>query len=395
MKETWRWFGPEDPVTIKHAKQSGASGIVTALHHMYDGREWPEEEINKRKQLIEGEGLTWEVCESIPMHKSLKTRTGPYREYINYYQNTIRNLAKADVKTICYNFMPVVDWTRTNLLYELADESLVMRFDMTDFIAADIYIIERPDADQDYSAEQIDAAKSRFDAMPEQKKQQLESNLIGGLPAREATYDRKAFLETLAEYSEMGNDGLRENLYAFLNDIIPVAEENGVRMCTHPDDPPFSLFGLPRIVSTADDARALLAAVDSPANGLTFCAGSYGARGDNDLVNMVKQFAPNIHFVHLRNVIREDDGSFYESEHLAGDNDMLGLIQAILDEEDRRKAEGREDTQIPMRPDHGQLFLDEVDKKTNPGYSFMGRMKGLAELRGAIHAIETLRSGVK
>lgn len=391
MKQTWRWFGPDDPVNLVQIKQAGASGIVTALHHLYDGREWTEKEIRKRKGQIESVGLTWDVCESIPMHKCLKTRSGDYKKYTNFFQNTIRALASAGVKTVCYNFMPAVDWTRTNLFHSLQDGSSVMRFDMTEYVVADVHLLKRPNAESAYSDTLLDKAFKRLDAMDDGAKADLVHNILGKLPAREATYTKKTFLSTLEEYNSLGEQGLRENLSAFLNDVVPVAEECGTRLCIHPDDPPFPLFGLPRIVSTADDARALLATVDSLSNGLTFCAGSYGARGDNNLTSMVKEFGPRIHFVHLRNVVREEDGSFHEVEHLAGDNDMVGIIRAFLDEERRRKVEGRDDDQIPMRPDHGQLMDDEKDVDSNPGYSYLGRMRGLAELRGVMYALESAK----
>ena len=353
MKETWRWFGPKDPVSLQHIAQAGATGIVTSLHHIPTGAVWPREDILERKALIEAHGLEWAVIESIPLHNDIKTRTGNYRAYIANYQQSIRNVAAAGVYDICYNFMPVVDWTRTNLSYTLPNKSQALRFEMSDFAAYDVYILQRPGAEADYRPEVLTKAKARLNVMSEEEKGLLEKNIIAGLPGGEGSYDRDGIRAAIDQFIQMGDAGMRANLFAFLNEIIPVAEEVGVRMCIHPDDPPFSLFGLPRVVSTADDARALLNAVPSPANGLTLCAGSYGARCDNDLVAMAREFGERIYFVHLRNIKREDDGSFYESDHLDGDNDMVGLIEALLDEETRRDKQGIKLPKISMRPDHG------------------------------------------
>ncbi len=393
MKETWRWFGPQDPVTLQHIAQAGATGIVTSLHQIPTGAAWPMEAIMERKAMIESHGLEWAVIESIPLHNDIKTRTGNYREYIGNYQQSIRNVAAAGIYDVCYNFMPVVDWTRTNLSYTLPNKSQALRFEMSDFAAYDVYILQRPGAEADYQPEVLAKAKARLDAMSDEEKALLEKNIIAGLPGGEGSYDRDGIRAAIDQFIQMGDEGMRANLFAFLREIIPVAESVGVRMCIHPDDPPFSLFGLPRVVSTADDARALLNAVPSPANGLTLCAGSYGARCDNDLVAMAREFGERIYFVHLRNIKREDDGSFYESDHLDGDNDMVGLVEALLEEEDRRSKQGLKLPQISMRPDHGHLMGDEIGKPgINPGYSYAGRMKGLAELRGVIHAVSILRS---
>jgi mannonate dehydratase len=393
MKETWRWFGPQDPVTLQHIAQAGATGIVTSLHQIPTGAVWPMEAIMERKAMIESHGLEWAVIESIPLHNDIKTRTGNYREYIGNYQQSIRNVAAAGIYDVCYNFMPVVDWTRTNLSYTLPNKSQALRFEMSDFAAYDVYILQRPGAEADYQPEVLAKAKARLDAMSDEEKALLEKNIIAGLPGGEGSYDRDGIRAAIDQFIQMGDEGMRANLFAFLREIIPVAESVGVRMCIHPDDPPFSLFGLPRVVSTADDARALLNAVPSPANGLTLCAGSYGARCDNDLVAMAREFGERIYFVHLRNIKREDDGSFYESDHLDGDNDMVGLVEALLEEEDRRSKQGLKLPQISMRPDHGHLMGDEIGKPgINPGYSYAGRMKGLAELRGVIHAVSILRS---
>ncbi|NIB40428.1 mannonate dehydratase [Pseudomaricurvus alkylphenolicus] len=396
MQETWRWFGPSDPVSLENIIQSGASGVVTSLHHIEVGAAWSLGEILKRKQLIEERGLVWSVVESVPVHNDIKLRKSHCQDYIEAYKETLKNLGEAGVKAVCYNFMPVVDWTRTNLMYKLPNESYALRFSMEAFVAYDLYILERHCAADSYTAEQIESARRYFESMSQEQIRQLESNIIAGLPGGADGFDRDGIRTAIDEYRNVSDDEFRQNLFAFLREVIPVAEKAGVRMCIHPDDPPFSLFGLPRVVSTADDARALLKASDSVANGLTLCAGSYGARGDNDLVAMVREFASRIHFVHLRNVRRQTDGSFYESEHLDGDNDMLGIVQALLQEEQRRRDCGRSDQAIPMRPDHGHLMADDIGKDSNPGYSMIGRLKGLAELRGVIHALENvgnLRAG--
>ena len=391
MQQTWRWFGPDDPVTLENIVQAGASGVVTSLHHIATGEAWPLEEVAKRKAQIESCNLSWTVVESIPLHNDLKTRSGDYRRLLENYKESVRNVGAAGIEVVCYNFMPVVDWTRTNLDYALPNASRALRFEMTDFAAYDVYMLEREGAERDYEPELLTRARQRFDAMSDGEKTLLEQNIIAGLPGGEGSYDRDGIRAAIAEFIAMGTEGMRDNLFAFLREVIPVAEEAGVRMCIHPDDPPFSLFGLPRVVSTAEDARALMREVPSVSNGLTLCAGSFGARADNDLIAMVREFGPQIHFVHLRNIKREEDGSFYESEHLEGDNDMVGLISALLDEEQRRRAEGRSDA-IPMRPDHGHTLGDEIGQRgVNPGYSFGGRMKGLAELRGVIHALEQIR----
>ncbi|WP_406828420.1 mannonate dehydratase [Microbulbifer sp. ARAS458-1] len=385
MIETWRWFGPDDSISLEKIAQAGASGIVTALHHIPAGELWPLEAIEQRKALIEGAGLEWTVIESIPVHNDIKTRSGNYQQHIENYKQSIANAGKAGVKTICYNFMPVVDWTRTNLSYQLPNKAYALRFEMTDFVAYDVFILQRENARSDYRPELIEQAKARLDKMSPYEQTQLEANIIAGLPGGEGSYDREGIRLAIEEFIKLGNEGMRNNLFQFLEAVIPVAEQYGVKLCIHPDDPPFSLFGLPRVVSTQDDARKLLQAVPSPSNGLTMCAGSYGAREDNDLPGMVDEFANRVYFVHLRNVIREPDGSFYESEHLNGDNDMVGLIKVLLDAE---RAHG---IQIPMRPDHGHLLLDEAQKEgVKPGYSYVGRLKGLAELRGVIYALKNL-----
>ncbi len=395
MQETWRWFGPEDSVTLAQIRQAGATGVVTALDHIATGSVWPEADIHERQALLAAQGLAWSVVESVPVHNDIKTRSGDFQTYIANYCATLRNLGAAGIRRICYNFMPVVDWTRTNLSYELPNQAQALRFEMTDFVAYDVYDLQRPGADQDYDPDLLARAKDRYGAMSPEARRELETNIIAGLPGGEGSYDRAGISRALNAFRALGTEGLRANFFAFLSDIIPVAEEAGVRMCVHPDDPPFSLFGLPRVVSTASDAKALLAAVPSPANGLTMCAGSYGARSDNDLIGMVRQFGEHIHFVHLRNIRREVDGSFYESEHLDGDNDIVGLVDALLEQEaQRRQDDPAADAfaQIPMRPDHGHTMGDELGRTdVRPGYSFAGRLKGLAELRGVIHTLEQLR----
>lgn len=394
MEETWRWFGPDDSVSLAQIKQAGATGVVTALDHISTGEVWPLRDIKERQAMLSEYDLSWSVVESVPVHNDIKTRTGNYAKQIKNYQQSLINLGKAGIHRVCYNFMPVVDWTRTNLNFELPNKAQALRFEMTDFVAYDVYALGRPDAAQDYSPELLAKASERYAAMDDNERELLETNIIAGLPGGEGSYDRASISKAIQEFREMGTEGFRANLFSFLSDIIPTAEEANIVMCIHPDDPPFSLFGLPRVVSTAEDARALLAAAPSPANGLTMCAGSYGARSDNDLVAMVKEFAAQIHFVHLRNIHRESDGSFYESDHLDGDNDIVGLVNALLDEEDVRDIANRNEmlAKIPMRPDHGHTMGDEIgNDAVRPGYSYAGRMKGLAELRGVIHTLQTIR----
>ena len=387
MLETWRWFDQNDPISLKKIAQAGAKGIVSSLTEIPTGETWPLSNLLSRKAMIEAQGLSWSVIESIPVHNDIKTRQGNFQQYIENYKESIINAGKAGIKVVCYNFMPVVDWTRTNLDFLLENTGSALRFDMVDFVAYDIFILERENAKNDYSDELIEEAKQYFDSITKEQVALLESNIIAGLPGGEGSYTRDSIKTAIAEFIELGEEGLRQNLISFLSEIMPTAETAGVNLCVHPDDPPFSLFGLPRVVSTQEDVRKILDGVNSPSNGLTLCAGSFGARADNNLVDMVKEFGPKIYFVHLRNVIREDNGSFYEAEHLDGDNDMVGLIDALLSEENRRRASGDESV-IPMRPDHGHLLDDEAGQpNVKPGYSYLGRLKGLAELRGVIHAI--------
>ncbi len=390
MKETWRWFGPDDSVTLPHIRQAGATGVVTALHHLNDGRAWPADEIRERKAAIEAAGLEWSVVESVIVHEDIKTCTGRHRELIDNDKASIRALADAGVKTICYNFMAITDWTRTDLDYAMPHGGTALRFDIVDFCAYDMLVLKRHGAEADHPPRRIDAARVRLGAMSESDLARLETNLIGWVPAREFIHDREGFRRALDVYRDMSVEGFRDNLIAFLREIVPVAEEAGVRMAIHPDDPPFPIFGLPRVVSSAADASAILEGCPSPANGLTLCTGSYGAGAQNDLPAMAGRFAADIHFVHLRNVTKEPDGSFHEAEHLEGDTDMIAVTRALMTEEKRRQAEGRADWQIPMRPDHGHAIVDDIGKKVNPGYSCIGRLKGLAELRGVMRTIDAL-----
>jgi mannonate dehydratase len=387
MKETWRWFGPDDPVPLDHIKQAGATGIVSALHHLYRGEAWPLREVFKRRDEILAAGFVWSVVESIPIHNSIKLRSGPYVKFISAWKDTLAAVAKAGVKVVCYNFMPVVDWTRTDLKWRLATTGYALRFDTVDFVAYDLFILGRKGADADYSEDRVQVARDRFNSMAEARRSDLEQTIIAGLPGAEASYNRETIRGLISEYHGVTAAELRTNLIAFLRDVVPVAQELGVHLAIHPDDPPWSLFGLPRVISTAADVRAILAACDTLVNGLTFCVGSFGARADNDLLAMAREFGARIHFAHLRQVTREPDGSFYEAEHLAGSSEIVGVIRALMEEEAHRRRTGRADHEIPMRPDHGHLLADDIGKKVNPGYSLVGRLKGLAELRGVMQGL--------
>lgn len=393
MEQTWRWFGPDDPVTLTQARQAGATGIVTALHHMNQGQVWTSDEILKRKTEVEAAGLVWSVVESIGVGEEIKTRTGNYREKIDNYKQSIRNVARAGVKTICYNFMVITDWSRTNLMYKLPNGAYALRFDSVDFAAYDIFVLKRKGAEASYAPELVEAAAARIAAKSEAEIAELERVLIDWLPARDFAYTRETFRDMLEVYAKIGVEDLRANLVDFLKEITPVAEEEGARLCIHADDPSFPIFGLPRVMSTADDVRAMFEAVPEEACGLTLCTGSFGSNPKNDLVAMAREFAPRIHFVHLRNTTHEADGSFYEADHLGGDTDLIGVAAAMMAEEDRRRSVGRADAEIPFRPDHGHLMGDDIGKTMNPGYSFVGRLKGLAELRGVMRTIEAFRSG--
>ncbi|MEP0320467.1 mannonate dehydratase [Bauldia litoralis] len=390
MEKTWRWFGPKDPIPLAHVSEAGATGIVTALHQIPGGTAWDDAAIAERKGLIEAAGLRWSVVESIPVTNAIKARTEEWRHDVDAWKDTLRALGRAGIDTVCYNFMPIVDWTRTDLAWPLTS-GLALRFDIVDFAAYDVFVLQRDGAGGDYEAATLADAEARFATMPDARKEELERIILAGLPGSDFAYDRAKFLDLLKVYDRMGRDELLQSLTEFLEEVVPVAEENGIRLGIHPDDPPFPLFGLPRIVSTESDIGTLLDAYDSPSNGLTFCVGSYGSRADNDLNEMIRAFAPRINFLHFRNVTIDAPGVFYEDEHLAGRADMVSLSAAILDEEDRRREEGRTDTAIPMRPDHGHLLAGDPVRNANPGYSYVGRLKGLAELSGIIHTLTAIR----
>ena len=388
MRQGWRWFGPNDPVSLRDITQAGATDIVTALHHKYEGQEWSRDDVLERKALCEARGLVWSVCESIPIPAAIKTGAAGAGKAIETWKACLRSLGQAGVPLVCYNFMPVVDWTRTELEYVLPHSGLALRFDMTDFVAYDVCILRRPGAEADYASSLVESAARRHAAMSPQAALALEHNIISGLPGGEGHYTRDTLREEIARYDGIDAEALRGNLIAFLQEVVPVAEACGVTLVIHPDDPPFPLFGLPRVVSAAEDLRALFAALPSPANAMTLCTGSYGAGPQNDLPAMADEFSDRIHFAHLRNVKVEADGSFHESDHLDGRVDMVAVIDVLLAEERRRKASGMERPEIVMRPDHGHVLIDDIGKKVNPGYSCIGRLKGLAELRGVITALE-------
>lgn len=398
MKQTWRWFGPADLVSIDAVAQAGATGIVSALHHIPPGQPWPLEDIAKRQaqiaQLSSGapSRITWEVVESLPVSEDIKRQTGDWRAHLDAYRTSLHNLATAGIDVICYNFMPVLDWTRTDLAYPRPNGATCMRFDLVDFAAFDLHILARPGAAEDFDDTLKEAAAARFAQMSDAQKANLTDNIVCGLPGTGEPFTFEDVRAHLAAYDTIAPERLRANQIAFLEAVLPDAERLGLRLCCHPDDPPVPLLGLPRVMSTEADYAALMDAAPSPANGITLCSGSLGARPDNDLEGMMDRLGPHVHFLHLRNVTRETDrirGSFFEDDHLEGNTDMVALIAAIVREEDRRAAQGRADAQIPMRPDHGQNILDDLGKPGQPGYPAIGRLKGLAELRGIERALRS------
>jgi len=394
MEQTWRWFGPDDVVQLSHIRQTGATGIVTALHQIPYGVIWSVEEIEVRKGLIAADpslGLRWSVVESLPVHESIKIGEGDLEPLFDNYRQSLRNLARCGITTVCYNFMPVLDWTRTELAYPLPGGGTALRFNAHEYAAFDCYMLQRPGAEADHSPEVLARAKEWFDRSSESDRRKLLANIMAGLPGAYDRYDIPGLRRMLDQYREIDVTRLRENLARFLREVIPVAEEVGIRMCIHPDDPPRPLMGLPRIVSNAEDLAFIVGAVDSPANGITLCSGSLGAGPSNDVPAIAKQFAKHIYFAHLRNVTKEPDGSFMEADHLGGDTDMVAVVTALLEEQKRRKEAGDPKWRIPMRPDHGHELLDDVGKPTHPGYPAIGRLKGLAELRGVMTAVSALR----
>ena len=396
MKETWRWFGPDDPVSLQDIAQAGASGIVTALHHLSAGVIWSEKEISiRKKEILKSKeniavDLQWTVVESLPVSEDIKRRSGDWRNHIKNYCISMENLAAAGISTICYNFMPILDWTRTELASKLPNGGTCMRFDLTDFIVFDVFILKRNRALKDYSKDLHYLARKRFENMSKKRKENLTSNVVSGLPGAAEKFSLEDVKNHLKKYENITEKILRRNLIDFLREVTPVAQDLGLRLCCHPDDPPFSLLGLPRIMSTESDYKIIMDEIPIQANGITLCSGSLGVRKDNDMTGMMSRLGDRVHFLHLRNVKRETDNipnSFYEAEHLNGNTDMVSLINSILKEENRRRNQGREDWSIPFRPDHGQNILDDLQRYSKPGYPAIGRLKGLAELRGISTAL--------
>lgn len=399
MRETWRWFGPADEIRIDEIRQTGASGIVSALHHLPTGEVWPVAEIERRRAEIEGggSGLTWDVVESLPVSEAIKTQTGPVLEHLEAYRTSLKNLAACGLETICYNFMPVLDWTRTDLARTLPNGGTTMAFDLVDFAVFDLHLLARPGSPEDYGADILDAAAARMSELSEAGQQTLIANIVAGLPGANERWTLQDVRACLDRYERVTPERLRQNLIDFLAEIAPTADDLGLRLCCHPDDPPFALLGLPRVMSSTDDYAAVLGAVDLPANGATFCTGSLGVAAGFDPVDFVNRLGSRIHFVHLRNTRRAGpaDGvraSFHEAEHLGGDTDMVATIRALLREQNRRRGEGRDDCEIPMRPDHGQCLLSDFDRPMMPGYPLVGRLRGLAELRGVVAGLGSAQS---